>query len=61
MDRYTELFDHFAAQRYNVWLRELSPDANLTAAQQQAASLLYDWHTATLGLFDLMRRGCRPF
>lgn len=55
----TALFNYYRLARRHVELTELAPDAELTGAQQRAASLLYDWQTAALQSLYLMQRGHR--
>lgn len=54
-----DLLDYYRLARRHVLLTELDPDAELTGAQQRAASLLFDWQTAAILSLDLMRRGHR--
>lgn len=55
------LLDYYRLARRHVLLTELDPDAELTGAQQQAASLLFDWQTAAILSLDLMRHGYRSY
>lgn len=57
----TALFNYYRLARRHVELTELDLDADLTGAQQRAASLLYDWQTAAILSLDLMQRGHRPY
>jgi len=55
------LLDYYRLARRHVLLTELDPDAEITGAQQQAASLLYDWQSAAIQSLYLMQRGHRSY